>query len=122
MENRLAVVTGASRGIGRALTEHLTAAGQTVVAIGRSAVDLDDVAAQTGAVPFMLDVSDPAGVETVFARIRSELGVPDLLVNNAGVSGGSGMTWELPQQDWWQVLEINLRGTVLCAPEPSCRR
>jgi 3-oxoacyl-[acyl-carrier protein] reductase len=114
VETRLTVVTGASRGIGRALTERLTAAGQTVVATGRSAVDLDDVAAQTGAVPFVLDVSDPATVETVFARILSELGVPDLLVNNAGVSGGSGMTWELPQQDWWQVLEINLRGTYLC--------
>jgi 3-oxoacyl-[acyl-carrier protein] reductase len=114
VESRLTVVTGASRGIGRALTERLTAAGQTVVAIGRSAVDLDEVAAQTGAVPFVLDVSDPAAVETVFARILSELGVPDLLVNNAGVSGGSGMSWELPQRDWWQVLEVNLRGTYLC--------
>jgi 3-oxoacyl-[acyl-carrier protein] reductase len=114
MESRLAVVTGASRGIGRALTERLTAAGQTVAAIGRSAVDLDEVAAQTGAVPFMLDVSDPAAVQAVFAQILSELGVPDLLVNNAAVSGGSGMTWELPQRDWWQVLEINLRGTYLC--------
>jgi 3-oxoacyl-[acyl-carrier protein] reductase len=114
VENRLAVVTGASRGIGRALTERLTAAGQTVVAIGRSAVDLDEVAAQTGAVPFVLDVSDPAAVDTVFGRIQADLGVPDLLVNNAAVSGGSGMTWELPQQDWWQVLEINVRGTFLC--------
>jgi 3-oxoacyl-[acyl-carrier protein] reductase len=114
VENRVAVVTGASRGIGRALTERLTAAGQTVVAIGRSAVDLDEVAAQTGAVPLVLDVSDPAAVEMTFARILSDVGVPDLLVNNAGVSGGSGMTWELPQPDWWQVLEVNLRGTYLC--------
>jgi 3-oxoacyl-[acyl-carrier protein] reductase len=108
------VVTGASRGIGRALTKRLTAAGQTVAAIGRSEVDLDDVAGETGAVPFVLDVSDPLAVEAVFARILSELGVPDLLVNNAAVSGGSGMTWELPQRDWWQVLEINVRGTYLC--------
>jgi NAD(P)-dependent dehydrogenase (short-subunit alcohol dehydrogenase family) len=61
-----------------------------------------------------LDVSDPAGVEGVFTRILSELGVPDLLVNNAAVSGGSGMTWELPPQEWWRVLEINVRGTYLC--------
>jgi 3-oxoacyl-[acyl-carrier protein] reductase len=111
---RLAVVTGASRGIGRVLAERLSSAGQTVAAIARSATDLDEVAAKTGAVPFVLDVSDPAGVERVFTRILSELGVPDLLVNNAAVSGGSGMTWELPPQDWWRVLEINVRGTYLC--------
>jgi 3-oxoacyl-[acyl-carrier protein] reductase len=110
----LAVVTGASRGIGRSLTERLTAAGQRVAAIGRSVADLDEVAAKTGAMPFVLDVSDPAAVESVFARILAELGVPDLLVNNAGISGGSGLTWELPEQDWWRVLEINVRGTYLC--------
>jgi 3-oxoacyl-[acyl-carrier protein] reductase len=107
-------VTGASRGIGRALTERLVEAGQTVAAIARSAADLDDVAAATGAIPFVLDVSDPVGVEDVFARILSELGVPDLLVNNAAISGGSGLTWELPEQDWWHVFEINVRGTYLC--------
>ncbi len=111
---RVAVVTGASRGIGRALTERLRAAGMTVAAIGRSGTDLNDVAVQTGAVPFVLDVADPGAVEEVFGRIEGELGVPDLLVNNAGVSGGSGGTWELSQQDWWQVLEINVRGTYLC--------
>ena len=110
----LAVVTGASRGIGRALTQRLAAAGQTVAAIARSATDLDDVAAATGAIPFALDVSDPAGVDDVFARILAELGVPDLLVNNAGISGGSGLTWELPERDWWRVFEINVRGTYLC--------
>jgi NAD(P)-dependent dehydrogenase (short-subunit alcohol dehydrogenase family) len=112
--NRLAVVTGASRGIGRALTERLTSARQTVAAIGRSQTDLDELAGQTGAVPFVLDVSDPDAVDAVFTRIQSELGVPDLLVNNAAISGESGMTWDLPQQDWWQVLEINVRGTYLC--------
>jgi 3-oxoacyl-[acyl-carrier protein] reductase len=114
MAARLAVVTGASRGIGRALTERLVEAGQTVAAIARSAADLNELAAATGAIPFALDVSDPAGVESVFARILSELGVPDLLVNNAAISGGSGLTWELPEQDWWRVFEINVRGTYLC--------
>jgi 3-oxoacyl-[acyl-carrier protein] reductase len=115
MAARLAVVTGASRGIGRALTERLRAAGQTVAAIARSAPDLDEVATATGAVPFVLDVSDPAGVENVFTRIHGELGVPDLLVNNAAISGGSALTWEMPEQDWWRVFEINVRGTYLCA-------
>jgi 3-oxoacyl-[acyl-carrier protein] reductase len=114
MAARLAVVTGASRGIGRALTQRLTVAGQVVAALARSAADLDEVAATTGAIPFVLDVSDPVAVEGVFTRILSELGVPDLLVNNASISGGSGLTWELPEQDWWRVLEINVRGTYLC--------
>jgi 3-oxoacyl-[acyl-carrier protein] reductase len=114
MAARLAVVTGATRGIGRVLTERLIAAGLTVAAIARSAADLDDLATATGAIPFALDVSDPAGVEEVFARILVELGIPDLLVNNAAISGGSGMTWELPEQDWWRVFEINVRGTYLC--------
>lgn len=108
------MVTGASRGIGRALTERLAAAGLTVAAIGRSETDLNEVAGRSGAVPFVLDVADPVAVETVFVRIVDELGVPDLLVNNAAVSGGSGKTWELAESDWWQVFEINVRGTYLC--------
>lgn len=110
----LAVVTGASRGIGRALTERLASAGHLVAAIGRSAPDLDEVAGKTGAIPFVLDVSDPAGVDAVFTRILSELGVPDLLVNNAAISGGSSLTWEMPERAWWRVFEINVRGTYLC--------
>jgi NAD(P)-dependent dehydrogenase (short-subunit alcohol dehydrogenase family) len=96
------------------LTEHLTTAGMTVAAIGRSETDLNEVALRSGAVPFVVDVAVPDAVAAVFGRIFDELGVPDLLVNNAGVSGGSGTTWELSEQDWWQVFEINVRGTYLC--------
>jgi 3-oxoacyl-[acyl-carrier protein] reductase len=86
-----------------------------VVAIGRSASGLGQVAAETGAVPFVLDVRDPAAVEDVFGTIAVDHGVPDLLVNNAAISGGSGLTWDLPQETWWEVLEINVRGTYLCS-------
>jgi len=109
------VVTGASRGIGRALTERLTSAGSTVVAIGRGQNDLDDVARQTGAVPVVLDVTEPEAVADAFGRVIEEHGVPDLLVNNAAISGGSGLSWELEQDAWWRVLEINVRGTYLCS-------
>ena len=115
MSNRLAVVTGASRGIGRALTKRLTSTGMTVVAIGRTASDLVQVAQEAGAYPFVLDVRDPAAVEDVFGRVVVEHGVPDLLVNNAGISGGSGLTWDLAPETWWQVLEVNVRGTYLCS-------
>ena len=109
------MVTGASRGIGRALTERLTSAGSTVVAIGRRQNDLDDVARQTGAVPVVLDVTEPEAVADAFGRVIEEHGVPDLLVNNAAISGGSGLSWELEQDAWWRVLEINVRGTYLCS-------
>jgi NADP-dependent 3-hydroxy acid dehydrogenase YdfG len=56
MTTQIAVVTGASRGIGRALVERLRQRGQAVVAIARSSGDLADVAAQTGALPYVLDV------------------------------------------------------------------
>jgi 3-oxoacyl-[acyl-carrier protein] reductase len=115
MSTRRAVVTGASRGIGRALTERLTAAGTTVVAIGRSAGDLDRLAHDTGAIPVVLDVKVPAAVEEAFGRILVDHGTPDLLVNNAAISGGSGLTWDLAPKTWWDVLEINVRGTYLCS-------
>jgi len=109
------VVTGASRGIGRALTERLTSGGCTVVAIGRAQNDLADVARQTGAVPVVLDVTEPEAVADAIGRVIEDHGVPDLLVNNAAISGGSGLTWELEQDAWWRVLEINVRGTYLCS-------
>lgn len=86
----------------------------TVVAIGRTASGLDQVAQETGAFPYLLDVSDPAAVDDVFGRIAVEHGVPDLLVNNAGISGGSGLTWDVAPETWWEVLEVNVRGTYLC--------
>lgn len=114
MGDRLAVVTGASRGIGRALTERLTGAGQTVAALARSQGDLDDLAAKTGAKPYVVDVADPDAVRDVFGRIETELGVPDLLVNNAALGGVVARSWEEPEQDWWTVMEVNVRGTYLC--------
>ncbi len=86
-----------------------------VVAIGRNTTDLDRLAQETGAVPVVLDVADPSAVEMIFGRIEAEHGVPDLLVNNAGISGGSGLTWNLAPESWWEIFEINVRGTYLCS-------
>lgn len=109
----LAVVTGASRGIGRVITERLASTGFAVVAIGRSPELLEEVAAATGAVPLVLDVTDTTAVADAWANIESTYGIPTLLVNNAGVAGPSGLTWELEADDWWQVFETNVLGTYL---------
>jgi 3-oxoacyl-[acyl-carrier protein] reductase len=109
----IAVVTGAGRGIGRAITERLTASDHTVVAIARSADELDAVAVACGAVPLSLDVSDPAAVADAWAWITANIGSPSLLVNNAATSGAIGLTWEHAPADWWRVFEVNVFGTFL---------
>jgi len=111
----VAVVTGASRGIGRAVTERLTTSGRRVVAVGRSREQLDEVAERTGAVPLVLDVTDPDAVAEALAQVAADLGTPSLLVNNAGVAGTSGPTWEQDPADWWRVFEVNVLGTLLCS-------
>lgn len=104
----LAVVTGASRGIGRALVERLLSEGYDVVSLSRSG---DGVA---GSPSYPLDVADPAAVGDTFTRIERDHGVADLLVNNAALSGGSARTLETSADEWWRILEVNLRGTDLC--------
>ena len=111
----VAVVTGASRGIGRAVTERLTTSGRRVVAVGRSREQLDEVAERTGAVPLVLDVTDPDAVAEALAQVAADLGTPSLLVNNAGVAGTSGPTWEQDPADWWRVFEVNVLGAFLCS-------
>ena len=109
----VAVVTGAGRGIGRVVAARL-AASHTVVAVGRSRESLDELAAETGAVPLVLDVTDAAAVAEGFAHLEASYGTPALLVNNAGVSGPSGATTAIEPADWWRVFEVNVLGTFLC--------
>lgn len=104
----LAVVTGASRGIGRALVARLLSEGYDVVSLSRTGD------ATEGSSSYCLDVADPVAVPEVFGRVEAEHGVPDLLVNNAAVSGGTSLTLDVPADDWWHVLEVNVRGTDLC--------
>lgn len=107
------MVTGASRGIGRVLTERLTSRGGRVVAVGRSREQLDELSARTGAFPLLLDVADASAVSDAWTRIETDFGVPDLVVNNAGVAGSSEPTWEQDPADWWRVFEVNVLGTFL---------
>jgi NAD(P)-dependent dehydrogenase (short-subunit alcohol dehydrogenase family) len=105
-----ALVTGGGRGIGAAIAADLVRAGWEVIVSARSQAQLDAVAAELGAQPLVLDVSDPVAVADAF-RAAGEI---DLLVANAGVNHRDSPSWEMPEEDWWRILEINVRGVELC--------
>jgi NAD(P)-dependent dehydrogenase (short-subunit alcohol dehydrogenase family) len=112
---RVALVTGAGRGIGLTVATRLAQRGYRVAAAARSAAQIRQAAGEIGALPVVLDVSDTAAVETAVAAVEAELGAIDLLVNNAGVAGEGGFTWDQSPADWWRVFEVNVLGTFLCS-------
>jgi NAD(P)-dependent dehydrogenase (short-subunit alcohol dehydrogenase family) len=114
------MVTGAGRGIGRAIAARLAADGLRVALVARSADELADTANQiAGAVPgasavaYPADVTDAASVAEVLAVAARELGRVDLLVNAAGVDGPHQLFQAVDLDAWWRVVEVNLRGTAL---------
>ena len=117
---RTALVTGASRGIGRAIALGLAAAGVDVALLARDAARLDDVAAAVRAagrraVVLPAEVSDPAQAHAAATRAEAELGGVDLLVNAAGVIEAETAAWDADPEAWWRTVEVNLRGPFLMA-------
>jgi len=115
---KIAIVTGAGSGIGRASALALADIGFTVMLAGRRPDALTETAvmAKTGQtlIPFACDVSEPAGVEALFAATMQRFGRLDLLFNNAG-SGAPALPLEdLPYSDWQRVIGVNLTGAFLC--------
>jgi NAD(P)-dependent dehydrogenase (short-subunit alcohol dehydrogenase family) len=119
---KIALVTGAGSGIGRATALALHAAGYAVVLAGRHAATLDQTAAlatQTGgtmlAVP--TDVSNPESVHALFARVTEVFGRLDVLVNNAGISAPGSAIEDISYEQWSAMVGVNLTGVFLCARE-----
>ena len=116
--NKVAIVTGAGSGIGKAAALALLRDGYSVVLAGRRAEPLAEVAAlagvpqQTLAVP--TDVSDPDSVQALFAAAVARFGRVDLLFNNAGVSAPGIALEDLSLAQWKNVVDINLTGMFLC--------
>ena len=111
-------VTGASRGIGRLIAAALAADGATVVGFARSAQDLESLAAEEHAgrvLTYSLDVTRPEEVRTVVAQAVTDAGAPALLVTCAGSADGLGPVASVDPDRWWQAIEVDLRGTMLCA-------
>jgi NAD(P)-dependent dehydrogenase (short-subunit alcohol dehydrogenase family) len=118
LAGQVAVVTGAGRGIGRAIAAALAREGAAVVLAARSAPELDGVAReieQAGgrAVVVPTDVRQEASVEALIRRALAEWRQVDVLVNAAGVATFAPLT-ESKLDDWDQMLAVNLRGAVLC--------
>jgi 3-oxoacyl-[acyl-carrier protein] reductase len=109
LAGQTALVTGGGRGIGANIARELAAAGMRVAVSGRTAEQVESVAADIRGRAFVGDVSKPEDVASWFA----EAGDVDLLVANAGI-GARGESWELDPEEWWRVFEVNVLGVHLC--------
>jgi NAD(P)-dependent dehydrogenase (short-subunit alcohol dehydrogenase family) len=120
--NRVAVVTGAGTGIGRAVTLALLKEGYRVALAGRRVKPLEETAAESGAAAGQLlvvptDVTEEAAVLALFARVTERFGRVDLLFNNAGIFVPGFEIDELTLEQWTTMVNVNLTGAFLCARE-----
>ena len=117
LENQIAVVTGAGRGIGRAIALKFAGEGADVVCVSRTQENSEKVAAEIRALgrkawAFAVDVADSAAVSAAAEKILAECGKVDILVNNAGVTR-DGLLMRMSDADWDTVLDTNLKGAFL---------
>jgi NAD(P)-dependent dehydrogenase (short-subunit alcohol dehydrogenase family) len=119
LHNRIALITGAGRGIGRAIALAYAQEGATLALAGRTHRDLEQTAqhaqalgASTGIVP--VDVSDPTQVEAMVHQTLEQFATIDILVNNAGMTGPVGPLQKTDRAAWIQTIQVNLIGTYLC--------
>ena len=130
LTGKVAVVTGAGRGIGREIALHLARAGAKVAVLSRTSSEIAETAAMIekeggAALAAPVDLVNRQAVEKTLAVIASTLGPVDLLVNNHGSFHAFGPIWECDPDKWWSDIEINLRGTFhacrAAVPDMLCR-
>jgi 3-oxoacyl-[acyl-carrier protein] reductase len=117
LANQIAVITGAGRGIGRAIALKFASAGADVVCVSRTVENAEKVAAEVRALgrkawAHGLDVADAPAVAAAAEKILAEAGPVDILVNNAGVTR-DGLIMRMSEADWEAVLNTNLKGAFL---------
>ncbi|MDD2898861.1 MAG: 3-oxoacyl-ACP reductase FabG [Desulfuromonadaceae bacterium] len=123
MKGQVALITGASRGIGQAIALRLAAEGVYVVATATTDIGAEAtvaaIIAQGGAGKAVkLDVTNSAEVEALFKTITAEHGRLDILVNNAGITK-DGLMMRMKDSDWDSVIDTNLKGSFICLREAS---
>ncbi len=121
LKGKIAVVTGASRGIGRAICKALADEGAVIAATARSRPELESLKQEIedrGGMAEVIpaDIALEEDVAGFFSRIEADCGVPDVLVNNAGL-GVYGRLESFSAEDFDRVIAVNLRGTFLCCRE-----
>jgi NAD(P)-dependent dehydrogenase (short-subunit alcohol dehydrogenase family) len=117
---KVALVTGAGSGIGRAASLALQQHGYSVVLAGRRADELEKTAQAAAAagekmLPFSVDIGKPEAVKALFEKIASEFGRLDLLFNNAGMGTPAIPMEDLTYEQWMAVVNVNLTGAFLCS-------
>jgi NAD(P)-dependent dehydrogenase (short-subunit alcohol dehydrogenase family) len=117
--DKVAIITGAGSGIGRAVAIAFLKDGYRTVLAGRRADALEETIALSGVAPgralaVPTDVADKGSVENLFARTRAVFGRVDVLFNNAGVNAPGVMLEDLSLEDWQKVVDVNLTGPFLC--------
>ncbi len=114
LSGRTALVTGSTRGIGRAIAEALAGAGARVAVVGRDVGRAEEVASAIGrdAAGFACDVTDTASVTALVENVEKAFGQIDILVNNAGLTRDN-ILFRLKDEDWDTVLDANLRGAFV---------
>ena len=116
---KIAMITGAGSGVGRAVAQALAEQGWQLALVGRKPETLEETAGRLKGDHLVApaDVGDPAAVKTVFARIKDKFGRLDMLFNNAGIGTPAIPVEDLSFEQWQAVVAVNLTGAFLCTQE-----
>ena len=107
------VITGATKGLGKALAEEYIQLGHNVIGCGRDAASIQSLSTiYEGKADFhVVDISSYYQVQKWSARVLKKYRAPDLLINNAGIINKNAFVWEVPQEEFSSVIDVNIKGT-----------